>query len=284
MKRRSALASAVGTLLSASVARAERKRANDSPPGELRDAFEQTEHEVILASLRPEHDGLRIAQLTDLHMGRDVPDSRIIGAVQAVNAAAPDLVVLTGDYITHQGDDVDVISTLLKGLRVPAVAVLGNHDHWTHPKEIKRALQSVGIEVLQNQCTQKQLRGVAFDIVGVDDGVSKNANIARSFAGTSSHASQLCLAHSPATFDDLPSAHGLLCLSGHTHGGQWYVEGVSERLFAKAGQPYVRGHHARGRNQLYVSRGLGFGRSTRMPRVNAEPEVAMMTLRSPSFG
>jgi uncharacterized protein len=275
MKRRSVLHAVAGSFAAAASARAESKR----NPTDLGAAFELTHHEVRLASLLPEHDGLRIAQLSDIHIGRDVPDERVIAAVDAVNEAKPDLVVLTGDYVTHHNDPIEHVPVLLKRLRGTVVSVLGNHDHWTNPIQVSREMRSVGFHVLQNQHTVLRLRDKPFSVIGIDDAVSKHEDIHQSFRGVQA-GSSLVLAHAPSTFDRLPSGAGLLCLSGHTHGGQWYIEGLSEALFARAGQPYIRGHHQRGNNQLYVNRGLGFGHHTRLPRVNSDPEVVLITLRS----
>ncbi len=92
--------------------------------------------------------------------------------------------------------------------------------------------------------------------------------------------SRLVLAHTPTSVDKLPEYEGLLQLSGHTHGGQFNVGAVTDKLFAVARQPYLRGlFHVRG-NQLYVNRGLGFGKGTRLPRVNSDPELTVFTLRA----
>ncbi len=87
------------------------------------------------------------------------------------------------------------------------------------------------------------------------------------------------LAHAPPTLDALPKGAGLACFSGHTHGGQIFVAGVTDNLFSRAGQPYLRGHYRNHGNQLYVSRGLGFGKGSTLPRLNSDPEVAIITLR-----
>jgi len=82
------------------------------------------------------------------------------------------------------------------------------------------------------------------------------------------------------TIPEVPADAGLVCLSGHTHGGQIWLGGITEGLFARAGQPYVRGHYQVGNNAVYVSRGLGFGRGSPLVRVGADPEVTLLTLRA----
>ena len=87
------------------------------------------------------------------------------------------------------------------------------------------------------------------------------------------------LTHTPTGVRKLPPWSDLLCLSGHTHGGQIHVGGITEALFKRLGQPYLRGHYEVNGNQLYVNRGLGFGRGGRHPRVDSEPELALFVLR-----
>ena len=199
--------------------------------------------------------------------------------VDALNAARPDIVFLTGDYITRKGDPLERIPDLLGRLQVPAVAVLGNHDHWTDAATITRDLERIGIAVLRNRHTVVQVRGRALAVVGVDDAVSGHDDVADAFKGVARHAPRLVLAHSPPTLDALPPDAGLACFSGHTHGGQIFVAGVTDAFFSRAGQHYLRGHYRNQGNQLYVSRGLGFGKGSTLPRMNADPEVALITLR-----
>src|SRR5438034_8247411 len=89
------------------------------------------EHEVIIDGLDPAHDGVRVAHLTDLHVGMLTPDRRIRRAVELANAARPDLVFLTGDYLCYSPRFAGKLEALVGGLAAPTFATLGNHDHWT---------------------------------------------------------------------------------------------------------------------------------------------------------
>ena len=251
--------------------RAERKKL-------AREYFEVTGLEIGLSSLDPAHDGLVVAQLSDLHIGTGVPDSRILAAVEAVNALKPDLVVLTGDFLTYKFDKAARVPLLLAGLEPPSVAVLGNHDHWSHPVALRRGLEKLDIPVLQNENTTLWLRGAPFTVVGIDDSTTKSDDVHRAFAGAHT-GSQLVLTHNPSAARKLPEGHDLLCLSGHTHGGQWDVPKLTEGFFKKMGQPWYRGYYRVKGNQLYVNRGLGYGKGTRLPRLNSDPELSMLTLR-----
>ena len=89
------------------------------------------EHEVTIAGLDPRHEGVRIAQLSDIHVGNLTPPSHIRAAIDVANAATPDLILLTGDYVCWRRDEVERARDQLSGLRASRVlAVLGNHDYF----------------------------------------------------------------------------------------------------------------------------------------------------------
>lgn len=239
--------------------------------------------EFEVPGLDPAHDGLRVAQLSDLHVGPRTPEERIRAAIALANGFEPDLVVLTGDYLSRDPSGVGLLGPQLAGLRGPAVAVLGNHDHWVDPAGAARELGRLGCDVLRNQHTRLTLRGVPFTVVGVDDLHTGNADPARALRGAPT-GSRLVLAHGPRTADllrDAPSP--LLMLSGHTHGGQVNVPLLTPYLVrALAQEPYLRGRFALGPVQLYVNRGIG--NSALRIRLNADPEVTLATLRVPRGG
>jgi hypothetical protein len=272
VSRRNVLSAVSAAVLAPSAVRAERRQ-------ERRESFEVARVEVFLEHLDPAHDGLTIAQLSDLHIGSGVPDGRIIAAVNALNAERPDLTVLTGDFVTNRFDPVERVPQLLERIESQAWAVLGNHDHWSDAKTVAGGLARADIGVLQNQHTRLRLRGADFTLIGVDDSTTKNDDVEAAFRGTTTASSRLALTHTPACAGKLPAWEDVLCLSGHTHGGQWDVPKLTEGVFRRAGQPWYRGHYRVRGNQLYVNRGLGFGRGTRLPRLNSEPELTLLTLR-----
>lgn len=271
MKRFAAAGAAV---LTASVAaRAQR----DGSPGALHFRLEKVELEVN--GLHEAHDGLTLVQLSDIHVGPRTPDRRILAAIDAVNAIRPDLVILTGDYVTRKGDPLERVPELFSRLQVPAIATLGNHDHWVDAFTLRRGLEGINIPVLRNEHTVVQVRGAPLGVVGIDDGVTGRADPIRALKGSATLHSRIVLAHAPPTVDTLPPGENLVVFSGHTHGGQFYFGGVTDEVFRRAGQPYVRGLYRKGGNQLYVNRGLGFGTGGTLPRVNSDPEVTLVTLR-----
>lgn len=271
LSRRSTLTALAASAFAPAAARAERRLIAS-------EFFEVTQREVYLTGLDPSHDGLVVAQLSDIHVGSGVPDGRVISAVRAVNELKPDLVVLTGDYVTTRSDPVRRVPQLLEPIAAPTVAILGNHDHWTHPQDLVAGLEGVGIPVLQNRNTTTRLKGADFTVIGIDDSTSKHDDVAEAFKGAKA-GSRLVLAHTPNTAAKLPEWEDLLCLSGHTHGGQMDFGAFTRSMFRNSGQPWYRGAYAVRGNQLYVNRGLGWGSGTRLPRYNADPEVTLFTLR-----
>lgn len=232
---------------------------------------------VESAAIDPAHDGVRVAQLSDIHVGMFTPDSRIIGAIRELNARKPDLVVLTGDFVTTKRDPLSRLTDLLRDVSLPAVAVLGNHDHWSGAQKVGRAIEGASISLLRNQHTTLRVRGAPFHVVGVDDARTKNDDPQRAFGGVPS-GSRFVLTHTPSGADRLPEDQDFLCVSGHTHGGHVVVPGVTRWWLRRIGQPYARGMYQVRGNQLYVNRGLGMNGP--VPRVGSPPELTVFTLRS----
>lgn len=277
LERRSLLSVVLGAALPAFGQPDERPDPARRAPAPER--FELSSQEVWLQGLDPAHDGLKVAQLSDIHVGRNTPHGRVLAAVRAVNEARPDVVVLTGDYVTTARDPLDQVAPLLAGLEVPAFAVLGNHDHYAGARYLRGALEAIGVTVLQNRHTVARVRGAPLTVLGIDDGQTRRDDVERTFQGAPPSGSRLVLAHTPPTANKLPAWENLLCLSGHTHGGHFVIPKVTESLFRRAGQPYIRGLYQVRGNQLFVNRGLGFGSGGPVVRLNSDPEVSLLTLR-----
>jgi uncharacterized protein len=244
-----------------------------------------TEHEVPIARLDPRHDGVRIAQLSDIHVGNLTPESHIRAAIESANAAAPDLIVLTGDYVCWRRHEVALAAHQLAGLRAPRVlAVLGNHDYFTWGSGVRAALERNGYEVLRNQTTIAHVRGAPLAVVGVDDPVTRHDDLDAAFAGAPADIPRVVLCHAPDRAPAVAQRGADLVLSGHTHGGQIYLKGVTDRIMKRIGLKYRRGMydvgHADARSKLYVTPGVGFSGVTRRIGEGTHAEVAVLTLRA----
>lgn len=242
-----------------------------------------TEHEVRIKNLDPRHDGVRIAHLSDIHVGNMTPASHVRAAVEVANAARPDLVMLTGDYVCWRRHEAELVGDQLAGLRASRVlAVLGNHDYFTWGAGVANALRKNGYEVLKNQMTLQDVGGAPLALIGVDDPVTRHDDLDAAFKGTPRSATKLVLCHAPDRAPDLAARGADLVLSGHTHGGQIYVKGITDRIMKKVGLNYRRGFFGFGDTTLYVTPGVGFSGVTRRHGEGTDAEVALLTLRAAS--
>lgn len=241
-----------------------------------------TKYQVTLPRLAPAFDGLRVVQLSDLHCGPSFfNNAHIRRAVEQANAFHPDLVLLTGDYVNRSGS-IEHCARLLSGLhaRYGIVAVLGNHDYWTDPIAITRALQSVGITVLNNEAVAFRRGKSRLWIAGLDDAWEGQPNIARATQSIPSGEPVILLVHEPDVATVAANAPVDLQLSGHVHGGQVRLPWVGALLTPNLGHKYPMGWYRIGKMQLYTSRGIGVT-FPGIIRLNCPPEVTCLTLKAP---
>ncbi|MCC6214002.1 MAG: metallophosphoesterase family protein [Polyangiaceae bacterium] len=205
-------------------------------------------------------DGLRVAHLTDLHVGRVTPLAVQRDAVALTNAQRPDLVALTGDFVCHSQQHLDELTEVVRGFQAPVVGVLGNHDHWSGAKEVRRALARAGALVLDNRHTTLELRGQRLQVVGLDDAYTGHARLDEAVKGLRRDTPTLGLSHIGEEAEGL-WAHGVpLVLSGHTHAGQVTLARLHELAIGRlAGHRYVHGLYGRrsGSGAVYVGAGIG---------------------------
>jgi hypothetical protein len=205
---------------------------------------------------------LRIAHLTDLHVGRVTPYLVQREAIALTLAQQPDLVVITGDFVCHSQLYLDQLSELMRRFTVPVVAVLGNHDYWAGADEVRAALDRSGVQVLRNSHTTITLRNQKLQLVGLDDAYTGHARRDEAVKGLRPDVPILGLSHIAEEADGLWKHNVPLVLSGHTHGGQVTVARLHELALGKfAGHKYVHGlYGSRGPGQqgaVYVGAGIG---------------------------
>jgi uncharacterized protein len=235
---------------------------------------------LALPSWPPGRDGYRVGFLSDLHAGAPFAGvKQIARAVERLNEAEPDVVLLGGDYIDAHplwGGRLapELIARELGRLRPPAFAVLGNHDWKQAGERMRRALQDAGIAVLENHATETD--GVY--IAGLADMRTRRPDLPGTLASVPAGAPVILLAHDPDVFPLVPGRVAVT-LAGHTHGGQVAVPLIRRPFIpSRYGERYVRGHVVEERRHLYVTSGLG---TSGLPlRLFAPPEVVVLELSS----
>jgi uncharacterized protein len=238
---------------------------------------------VSLPHLAPEFSGYRIVQLSDIHADRRMTAQRIQNIVSRVNQMHPDLVVLTGDFVTRNAERFAPNLEGLKSLQPidKMVAVLGNHDVWTNPGLIQKTLETAGIEVLNNRVVTLERPSAQLHIAGVDDIWAGRDRLNEVLAALPNNGAAILLAHEP-DFADTSAATGRfdLQLSGHSHGGQIHLPFI-KRVLPPLAYKYPLGQYQVGSMIQYTNRGLG---SSGIPiRFNCRPEITIFTLKSRSL-
>ncbi len=247
---------------------------------------------VPLPGLPRTLDGLTVAHLTDLHRSTLVSRRYLENCVATVNRLAPDLVVFTGDYLTHarseraqfaygDADPSELARECAECMgkvraRHGAFATLGNHDHWFDAKVVAGHIERAGIPVLRNQNVTATVRGMPLPVVGLGDLWTEGVNFHKAFAGLGDGPA-LVLMHNPDAFEHWPRQSPDLVLAGHTHGGQVNLPLVGPPIVpSRYGQKYAQGLFRRGQAVMYVNRGLG----VLWPgvRFNCRPEIAVFHL------
>lgn len=235
--------------------------------------------QIYLRRLPKALDGLRIVQLSDLHYGPIVNPRHLERAIQAANDLRPDLIALTGDYISHDRSYAAPCAELVGRLRAShgVFAVMGNHDNWTDAELIADLFRAEGIRVLLNEGLRLDLRGESFWLAGVNDTMVGLEDLPLALAGSSDDELKLLLAHNPIILRRAARAGVDLVLSGHTHGGQVTLR-PEKNLSGRPRRRLLRGLGRRGNTQIYVTRGLG---TVVLPiRYGCPPEVSVLELRS----
>lgn len=243
-----------------------------------------------LPRLHPDLVGFRIVQLSDLHVTGDVSTQHVRSAVQRVRELAPDLVVMTGDYITSgQPRHTQRLATALRELDAPrgVFAVLGNHDYgvsrpgqhrFTHviSRNVVRVLQDCGVRILQNAHVEVRRGAGSFQLIGLEDIWGGGCNVQAAFHNTRTDMPGIVLVHNPDAIDVLSQQDWDWMLCGHTHGGQVRIPLFGAPILPVRHREYDAGLFRFGRRRIYVNRGLG---NILPVRFNCRPEITLFTLQ-----
>lgn len=235
----------------------------------------------------PQHlSGQRIAQLSDIHLGEYTGPEKLWSAVEQINRLAPDLVFLTGDYVSSSASQAAGLVDPLRALLAPTYAILGNHDLWTDRAIVTSFLAETPVRLLVNR-GEEALPGLF--VAGVDDIWSGKPDLRTALDGAPAGGVSLLLAHEPDFFDQVAQADAPVAVqfSGHSHGGQVRLPSATPDgagLFTRApilprwGERYPIGFNRAGDRQVYTNRGLGVWP---LPfRLNCRPEITIFTLQA----
>ena len=244
------------------------------------------EVEAAVPGLGSAFDGLRIAQLSDLHVGPHTSRTFLDRVVRTVETLAPDLVAVTGDLIDDRAEDVAVYAKRLGSLRAPlgVFMIPGNHDVYAGWDDVERALREANLgTVLVNDAHLVRRGDATVALVGTGDpaggrrGSSRAApDVEQAMATVPHDATVIAFAHNPALWPALAARGVALTLSGHTHWGQFALPRLGWSL-ASPFLEHAMGAHAMKDALLYISPGTGYWG---IPfRLGASPEVTLVTLR-----
>lgn len=232
-------------------------------------------------------DGFTIALLSDFHYDRCFSVHPIHAAIGKVNALKPDLIALTGDFVSAPtfGDPVSGAAAaepcveLLRKMQAPhgLWAVLGNHDCYTDRNRVTAALKAAGIPVLNNQSVPVERDGARFWLGGVEDVLEGSPDMDVTLHGIPPEEAVVMMAHEPDYADRVAHHPVDLQLSGHSHGGQIRFPLMGPLYLPDLARKYVWGLYKIQQLTLYTNPGLG---TINLPvRMNCPPEITLLTLR-----
>ncbi len=241
---------------------------------------------VTLPDLTPAVDGLRIAQISDLHVGPHTSRRFLARVADAVRRADPELIAVTGDLVDDFPRDAEHYAAALGALRAPlgVFAIPGNHEVYAGWRQLRPRLEALPLTLLVNRAVLVRRNGGAFAVAGTGDPAGAGhpelaPDIAATLAGTGDGTFVVALAHNPALWPALAACGVPLTLSGHTHWGQlgWERPGGGWCL-ASPFLELAMGAQVRGESVLWISPGTNYWG---VPfRIGHAAEVTVLTLRS----
>lgn len=243
--------------------------------------------EIVVPGLPAAWDGLTVAQLSDVHASKTFPGNWLAGVVDAVNAARPDLIVITGDLFDgsprQRFDDLRPLRRLRAPLGVYACP--GNHEYYSGLTAWRPRFSSLGILLLENDHVLLRRNGAELILAGLSDDVAERFGLPRpdirqALGSTEASLPLILMAHRPHLVEQLKQLSrpgAALQLSGHTHGGQ--VFGL-DLLVRRVNKGYLRGLYEIGPVRLYISTGTALWSGFPL-RLGVPSEIPLITLRSP---
>jgi predicted MPP superfamily phosphohydrolase len=220
-------------------------------------------HELKLALGERAPRSFRAVSLTDFHFDPLYEEDFVLESVRQANALKPDIVLLTGDYISNTSSRINDFARIIGGLEASTgvYACLGNHDHWDSRTRVAGALNHQHISVLQNHHTRVSCKEGELVIAGLQSAWAGKPSWDMASNGVRTDERAIVLMHEPDFADHLAvDPRVAFQVSGHTHGGQVRVPGWGALILPKWGKKYQAGFYdvgARKTLKLYVNRGTG---------------------------
>ena len=248
-----------------------------------RTRFQVQEIDFPIQGLHADLAGLRVLQISDVHLSPFLSEREFARAIDAANELRPHVAVMTGDLISSWGDPVDACIAQLSRIKsdAPMLGCLGNHEIYAQVERYTE-LQAARLGITFLRGTRRELRfGEAIlNIAGVDYQPMQLRGRYLRHTGPliAPGATNILLSHNPDVFREVPQQGWQAMLAGHTHGGQVTVEILNQTLNpARFITPYVSGLYLENGASCYVTRGVG---TIGIPaRVGAAPEITLLKLR-----
>lgn len=248
------------------------------------DEYDVVEQIIAIPNLPEEFKGLTIGMMSDVHSSAMMNKEDMLAYVRAMNKLKTDLIVVTGDFVNSQTEEVYPFAEAFSELKADygIYGCLGNHDYFTRNVDyVAKRIDDCGVKLLRNDAVKIQKGNSFINMLGVDD-VERNADpdayIVPALSAANNDAPKILLCHKPYYMDNFEKHNIDLTLSGHTHGGQVVFAKIGDMYITPATlfSKYVWGLYRQGGAQLYVNRGIG---SVGLPfRVNCPPELTKITL------
>jgi len=250
------------------------------------DNFVVEHHEFRLKRLPAALDGITLAQISDIHFNTYLGADYLNRVVATINELQPDLVVITGDFVTGSGpreqslQDVRECAQVLAGL-TPAIAtvgILGNHDHDVGAGAMTTTLATGAVRVLRNQSIPVERAGARLWLCGLDSATRGRPDVAVTISGIPRQDCKIVLVHEPDYADVVARFPVDLQLSGHSHGGQIRLPFIGPLILPRLAYKYTKGRYRVRELTVYTNRGIGvIGVPMRML---CPPEITFVTLRA----
>ncbi|HIH34848.1 MAG TPA: metallophosphoesterase [Methanosphaera sp.] len=256
-----------------------RKRLNKGKFKE--DSFEVVPLMIESDKIDDEFDGYKLVHITDIHMGQWITREKLEGVVEIINGLKADAIVITGDYVSYQADGyLEDLEFCLKKLEAHDVvlSVLGNHDYWTKPDEIKSVLKNSNIINLENEIYTIYRNNKKLQIAGIDCVTEGKDDIEEIEKKLDHNFPAIMLVHEPDFADTTCKLKPfILQLSGHSHGGQISVPKLRTPVRGKNFRKYPSGEYHVEDMVQYTNRGIGT--NLFWFRINCPPEITEIILK-----